>query len=38
MKNALEISECCGAHLMISNAGRTVSAVVWVAPDTMPST
>ncbi len=27
-----------GSVLMISNAGRTVCAVVCIAPDTMPST
>ena len=30
--------ETSGTVLMISSAGRTVCAVVWAAPDTMPST
>ena len=34
----LDTVETSGSVLMISNAGRTVCAVVCAAPDTMPST
>ena len=37
MKNTLDATETPGTVLMISNAGRIVAAVVWVAPETMPS-
>ena len=34
----LDTVETSGSVLMISNAGRTVCAVVWSAPDTMNRT
>ena len=37
MKNTLDTREIPGFVLMISNAGRTVAAVLWTAPETMPS-
>ena len=37
MKNTLDTIETSGRVLTSSNAGRIVSAVVWVAPATMPS-
>ena len=37
MKKTLEATETPGTVLMISKAGRMVAAVVWVAPETMPS-
>jgi hypothetical protein len=37
MKNTDETTEVPGTVLMISSAGRIVCAVVWAAPETMPS-
>ena len=37
MKKTLEATETPGTVRMISKAGRMVAAVVWVAPETMPS-
>ncbi len=37
MKKTLEATETVGSVRMISKAGRMVAAVVWVAPETMPS-
>ena len=37
MKNTQDTTETPGTVLMISNAGRIVCAVVWAAPETMPS-
>lgn len=37
MKNTLETMEVSGFVLMISKAGRMVWAVVFTAPETMPS-
>src|SRR5690625_7999137 len=36
-KNTEETIETSGVVLMISNAGRIVCAVVWAAPETIPS-
>ena len=38
IKNTLETTDTSGFARMISNAGRIVSAVVWAAPETIPST
>src|SRR5580693_989853 len=38
IKKMLDTVDTSGTVLMISNAGRTVCAVVCAAPDTMPST
>jgi hypothetical protein len=37
MKNTLDTIDTPGAVRMNSNAGRMVWAVVWAAPDTIPS-
>jgi len=37
MKNTLDTTPAPGADLITSKAGRIVSAVVCVAPDTIPS-
>ena len=37
MKNTLDATDTSGTVLMISKAGRIVAAVVWSAPETMPS-
>ena len=38
MRKALDTKDASGVVRMISSAGRIVCAVVWAAPDTMPST
>jgi hypothetical protein len=37
IRKTLEATDTPGTVLMISKAGRIVAAVVWVAPETMPS-
>jgi hypothetical protein len=37
MKNTLDATDTSGVVRMISKAGRMVAAVVWFAPETMPS-
>ncbi len=37
MKKTLDATETPGTVLITSKAGRIVAAVVWVAPETMPS-
>ncbi len=37
MKKTLDATDTPGTVLITSNAGRIVAAVVWVAPETIPS-